>query len=202
MDSDRTYAAGADLAYVRRVLDRESPDPFPRPVALLWAAIALVGFPLFDFAPRAVPVYWTFAGPLGVSLSLWLGRRAARDAGLEDRVQAARWSRHWLGLLIAIALVIVVSMTGRLDWQATGSTILLLLAAFYFTAGVHLHRGLLPIAGLLGVGYVLVLLLSGRVWTWLGVATAAALAATALVARPPREADSDPSIPESDLGPR
>jgi hypothetical protein len=181
MENDRAQAAGEDLEFVRKALAREARAPFPRAVALLWAAIALVGFPLFDFAPSAVPVYWTFAGPLGFAISLWLGRRSARAAGLEDRAEAARWSRHWLGLLIAIALVVVASIAGRLGWQTTGSTILLLLAAFYFTAGIHLHRGLLPVAALLGAGYLLVLFVEGRTWTWLGVATAAALAATALL---------------------
>lgn len=181
MESDRAHAAGEDLEYVRKALAREARAPFPRPIALLWAAIALVGFPLFDVAPSAVPVYWTFAGPLGFALSLWLGRRAARAAGLEDRAEAARWSRHWLGLLIAIALVVVASIAGKLGWQTTGSTILLLLAAFYFTAGIHLHRGLLPVAALLGAGYLVVLFLDGRTWTWLGVAVAAALGATAFL---------------------
>ncbi|GMU66611.1 MAG: hypothetical protein AMXMBFR36_28850 [Acidobacteriota bacterium] len=181
MDADRTRSAGEDLEFVRRALARESRAPFPRSIALLWAGIALVGFPLLDFAREWAPPFWSLAGPVGFGISLWLGGRSARAAGLEDRTEAARWSAHWLGLVIAIGLVVVAAIAGRLDWETTGSTILLLLATTYYGAGVHLHRGLLPVAALLAAGYLLVLFLDGKVWTWIGVATAAALVASSLV---------------------
>jgi len=180
--------AEQDLDYVRRALDRETRGAFPRSIALLWAAIALVGFPLLDVAPARAPRFWGIAGPLGFALSLWLGRRAARAAGVEDQAEAARWSAHWFGLLIAIALVVVASIAGRIDGPTTGSTIILLLAATYYGAGIHLHRGLLPVAALLGAGYLAVLFADGPIWTWVGVATAAALIATGLVSSRTRRA--------------
>lgn len=181
METDRTRGAGEDLEFVRRALVRESRGPFPRTVALFWAVIALIGFPLLDFAPEKAAPFWSLAGPLGFAVSLWLGRRSARVAGLEDREEAKRWSLHWVGLLIAMGLVVVASITGRIDGQTTGSTIVLLLAANYYAAGIHLHRGLLPVAALLGAGYLAVLFVDGPIWTGVGVATATALVATALV---------------------
>lgn len=188
MEADRTHSAEDDLDFVRRAIDRESRGPFPRSVALLWAAVALMGFPLLDFAPERAAPFWSLAGPIGFALSLWLGRRSARAAGVEDRREAARWSAHWVGLLIAIALVVVASIAGRIDGPTTGSTIVLLLAATYYGAGIHLHRGLLPVAALLGAGYLAVLFVDGPVWTGVGVATAAALVATGLVSSRTRRA--------------
>jgi len=188
MAVDRTHSAGDDLEFVRRAIDRESRGPFPRSVALLWAAVALTGFPLLDFAPERAAPFWSLAGPIGFALSLWLGRRSARAAGVEDRREAARWRAHWVGLLIAIALVVVASIAGRIDGPTTGSTIVLLLAATYYGAGIHLHRGLLPVAALLGAGYLAVLFVDGPVWTGVGVATAAALVATGLVSSRTRRA--------------
>lgn len=181
MSSESSRTAEQDLEFVRRALAREAHAPFPRPVALLWAVIALVGFPLLDFARPWAPRYWAVAGPLGFALSLWLARRAARAAGLEDRAESARWAKHWLGLLLAMALVVGASIAGRLDWNQTGATILLLLALTYYGAGVHLHRGLLPVAALLGAGYLFVLFFDRGTWTWLGAATALALVASTFV---------------------
>ena len=65
---------------------------------------------------------------------------------------------------------------------------MLLLAANYYGAGVHLHRGLLPVAALLGAGYLAVLFVDGPIWTWVGVATAVALIATGFVSSRRRRA--------------
>lgn len=181
MEADRLRSTGEDLEFVRRAIDRESRGPFPRSVALLWAAIALLGFPILDFAPRWAAPFWGLAGPIGFAISLGLGRRSARTAGREDRAEAQRWTAHWIGLLIAVALVVGASIGGRIDGPTTGSTIVLLLAATYYGAGIHLHRGLLPVAALLGAGYLAVLFVDGPIWTWVGVATAAALIATGFV---------------------
>lgn len=188
MTAEPTRSTEQDLEFVRGVLERESRGPFPVPVALLWAAIALAGFPLLDFAPERAAPYWSLAGPIGFAISLWLGRRSARAAGVEDREASRRWSAHWVGLLIAVALVVVASIAGRIDGTTTGSTIVLLLAASYHAAGVHLHRGLLPVAALLGAGYLAVLFLDGPVWTGVGVATALALVTTGLVSSRSRRA--------------
>lgn len=170
-----------DLQYVRSAVRRGAAGPFPAAIALLWAAISLAGFALMDFAPRQAPLFWGIAGPAGFLLSLWLGMRSARAAGEEDRAEGRRWAAHWLGLLVAIALAVLAAVAGEASWDAAGATILLLLAIVYYTAGIHLHRALLPVAAILAIGYVFVLYADGRTWTWIGVATAAALVASAFL---------------------
>jgi cell division protein FtsW (lipid II flippase) len=180
--------AEEDLDFLRRVVRRDSGGRVPAAIALLWAAISLVGFGLVDFAPRWVSGFWMVAGPAGFLLSLLIGMRASRAAGEEDRAEGRRWAAHWLGLLAAIALSVLARTTGAVTWEGFGATIVLLVAVAYFTAGVHLARPLLGVAAVLAAGYVAVLLVPGYTWTWLGVLTAAALVATAFLGRRPHGA--------------
>ena len=101
METPQTHAVEDDLQFVRQALDRDSRSPFPRAIGLLWAAIALAGFPLLDFAPRYALPFWAIAGPAGFVVTVWLARRGARAAGEADRAEAGRWQSHWLGLLQA-----------------------------------------------------------------------------------------------------
>jgi hypothetical protein len=180
--------AEEDLQFVRRAVRRDSGGRIPAAIALLWAVISLVGFPLVDFAPHWVPRFWMVAGPAGFLLSLAIGVRSARAAGEADRAEGMRWAAHWLGLLLAIALSVLARTTGAVSWEGFGATIVLLVAVAYFTAGVHLARPLLGVAAVLAAGYVAVLLVPGHTWTWLGVLTAAALVATAFLGRRPHGA--------------
>ena len=178
-----------DLAFVRNAVQREQAGPFPTAIALLWAAISLVGFPLIDLAPRATGLFWAIASPAGFLLSVWLGARSARSAGAVDRRAAARWAWHWLGVLAAAFLAALPALAGALTWDAYAAGVLLLIAVAYFTAGVHLHRSLLAVAAILAAGYLAVLYAPGPTWTYVGVATAAALAGTAFVGRRRRGTD-------------
>jgi hypothetical protein len=136
-----------------------------------------------DVAPRAVPWFWAIASPLGFALSVWLGGRAARSAGEVDRGEGGRWAAHWLGLLGAIALAALAVFAGKISWDAFGAVVLLLVAVAYFAAAVHLHRSLLLVAAILAAGYLIVLYVPGRTWTFVGLATAGALVAVALLGR-------------------
>jgi hypothetical protein len=172
-----------DLQFVRRVVARDAGGAFPLPIAALWAAIAVVGFALVDFAPRQAPLFWVVAGPGGFLASLWLGSRGARRAGEADRGEAFRWGAHWGGLLLAIALSTLAVVAGEASWSGFGATLLLLMGVAYFTAGIHLHRSLLLVAAILAAGYPAVLFLDRYAWTAVGVATAAAMLAGALAGR-------------------
>jgi hypothetical protein len=179
--------AREDLQFVRRAVDR-SAGGLPLSIGLLWAVVSLVGFSLIDLAPAKAAVFWLVAPPVGFLLSLWLGWRSARAAGEQDQREGWRWAAHWGGLLVAIGLASLLVATEQATWSGFGAMVLLLLAVAYFTAGVHLHRGLLPVAGLLAAGFPAVLYLERWAWTALGLAMAAALIASALPKRARRAA--------------
>lgn len=70
--------------------------------------------------------------------------------------------------------------TGILTVDNLNEVMLLLLTLGYFTAGVHADRPLMWIGVLLGLGYVVVTLVSAYAWTMVGFALAIGLAIAGL----------------------
>jgi hypothetical protein len=181
--AEEARQAREDLQFVRSAVRRGVAGAFPLPIAVLWAAISVVGFALVDLAPERSPLFWLVAGPGGFLLSIWLGSRSAREAGESDNAEAWRWILHWGGLLAAIALSTLAVVAGDASWSGFGATLLLIVAVAYFTAGIHLHRSLLLVAAILTAGYPAVLFVERWAWSVVGVAVAAALLAGALAGR-------------------
>jgi hypothetical protein len=176
----------SDIAYVRDTVNRVGPARAPASIPLLWAAITAVGFPLADFAPARVGLFWMIAGPAGFIASALLGWRDARQRGQLNRVEGARWSAHWASLLLAIFLAVLLLESGQLTQKGFEALILLLLALVYFLAGVHLERRMLWIAPVAAGAYVVVLFITGYVWSIVGAVLAIALVGTALLGGPKR----------------
>jgi len=176
----------SDIAYVRETVNRVGPARAPASIPLLWAAITAVGFPLADFAPSRVGLFWMIAGPAGFVASALLGWRDARQRGQLNRAEGARWSAHWASLLLAIFLAVLLLKSGQLTQKGFDALILLLLALVYFLAGVHLESRLLWIAPLLAGSYIVVLFVTGYVWTIVGAVLAIALVAAAVFGGPKR----------------
>jgi hypothetical protein len=91
-------------------------------------------------------------------------------------------------MLLAPGLAAPLAVFGRVEAEVFGQLMVLLLALVYYLAGIHLDRRLLPVAGLLVVGYLSLFVIADWAWTVLGVTTAAALAVCAWLAREPRDA--------------
>jgi hypothetical protein len=173
----------SDLSYVREAVESSDRHPTPASIYLLWAAIGTVGFPILDLAPRYAPWFWLIASPLGLAVSLWLGRRHARRIGQMGRSEGRRHGLHWLGVVLAAALAMPLAVTGRVDGTALGQVILLLVALTYFLAGVHLDRAMLWVSGLLVAGYLALFVVAAWAWTVIGLTLAAGLAACAAAGR-------------------
>ncbi len=166
---------GADLEYVRSIVDNAEPFIGPATIYWMWAAISLVGFSLYDHDPRTGSIFWAFAGPIGGVASLLLGRRAARKQGQASWRIARYHALHWCGMLGAIFLVVALAARGVMGEEALARVILLILAFGYYTAGIYLVRRMLWI-GLLLVGcFVGMLFFKGLGWTIVGVLLALSL---------------------------
>ena len=139
----------SDIRYVRNAMDRSERTPSPRSIYFLWAAIVLVGFPLADFAPRYVPVFWSIAGPGGGLLSGILGWRHARRIGQLDRSTGNRHMAHWGAMLVAIFSIVVLGTVGSMNKDHMHQLILLVIGLSYFLAGLYLDPPLLWV-GILG----------------------------------------------------
>lgn len=117
---------------------------------------------------------------------MWLGRRAGRREGQEDRREGSRWSLHWLGFLAAGVSGWALVAAGQLSAAGFGSLWVLLLALTYFQAGVHLERRMLPVGIVAGIGYLVTLFIPGFGWTVAGVVVAGVLTAQAFLGAPSR----------------
>ena len=165
----------SDLHFVRAVVETAGRDRSPAAIYFLWAILGLCGFALVDVRQTWVSSYWSIAGPAGFVASAYLGWRHARRTGQVTASAASRYLLHWGGMLAAIFLAVLMSISGLLRWDGLGPAILLILALGYFHAGVHLDRALLWIGLLMGASYVFVIFVSAYAWTVVGVVWATAL---------------------------
>jgi hypothetical protein len=174
-----------DVSYVREITRADTLRP-PSSIALLWAALVAVGFPLVDFAPSRVGVFWMIAGPAGFLASCALGWWDARRRGQMSRREGAKWTMHWLALVVAIFLAAPLLQTKQVTGKGFGALVLLLLSLTYFLGGVHLEGKLRWIGLLIAGGYVATFFLSTYVWTIIGGVFALSLALSAFVGEPKR----------------
>jgi hypothetical protein len=169
-----------DLRYVRGLVSESDRGPSPTAIYMMWAAICLAGFPLADFAPQYVGLFWMIAGPLGGLASFVLGWRHSVRMGQMRRDVGVRHGLHWTGMMVAIFLVVPLGVTETITWNAVHRVILLLLTLSYFLAGVHLDRPLLWVGVLMVAAYVALFFINAYQWTIVGVAVAVALAVAGL----------------------
>jgi hypothetical protein len=163
------YVASA----VRR---QEHPSGAPA-IYFLWAAVVLVGFSLPDFAPHAAGPCWFIAGITGGLLSWWLGARAGRKAGINDKDLGWRYGAHWMIAGFGFLLAGLPLIVGQVSIVAGTSSFLLVGGLVYALAGVHLERPLLWSGLLMLAAYVvLVIFQPPYVWTITGATIALSLA--------------------------
>ena len=176
MSDENNYEG--DLKYVREVVERSEGKVAPASIYYLWAILCLIGFPLVDFAPHSVGLFWMIAGPVGFLLSGFLGWHYSKTRGQVSSREGLFVALHYLGTLVAMALVSLMVINGVLLHAGIPQVIILILALSYFTAGLYQDRPLMWMGVLLGISYVLVTLVSGPVWTIVGVVIAGSLVAT------------------------
>jgi len=172
-----TQTAADDLSYVKHALDRGERSPFPPAIAVLWAVISAIGFSLNDLAPERAGLYWGVAAPLGFLLSIWLGHRGSRAAGVMDRREGMRWALHFGSLLLAFFVAGVGVALGAFSGAQMGGIALLLCGLAFLLAGIHLARRLAWVGLVMLAGLPLVLLLDQWRWTVVGAASALAMLA-------------------------
>jgi hypothetical protein len=176
LQQDLDYIAGA----VRR---RDRPVGVPA-IYFLWAAIIAVGFALPDFAPRSSNLFWLVAGIGGGLLSWWLGARAERRSGINDRELGLRYGLHWGIGGIAFVLTFLPLLLGRVPAQQGGAQFLFTTGLLYALAGVHLERPLLWSGLLMLAAYgVMTVFVPPYAWTITGVVIALSLVWAGLAAQ-------------------
>jgi hypothetical protein len=114
--------------------------------------LTLVGVAYASFSRQSMVSYWELLAPVIGLLCVVLGWPHAPD-------QAARWrliwtqALHWLAFLVAMNLLLLSGVASLLSPDATGLTILTLLALGTFVAGVHIGAWQICVLGMImGLG--------------------------------------------------
>ena len=179
-----------DLRFVREVVQRAEDSRPPTALYLLWAAIVLVGFPLPDFSPSHVFLYWAIVGPVGFVASAVLARRHGMQLGVDDRRYGRRSLLHWGVMFLVLALAILLPWSGTLTWEGLAPLAMLLCTSAYLMASIHLDRRLVWPGLMMGAGYAVVLGSFEYRWTLVGVLVALGMVLSAWVGSRPRVAAS------------
>jgi hypothetical protein len=105
------------------------------PYAVVWV-LTLFGVAYTGFAKQTLIAYWEFLALAIAVLCVVTGWRYADDRRSRWRLI---WTQalHWLAILGAMNLVLLPTMQTMLNIDATGLSILMLLALGTFIAGVH-----------------------------------------------------------------
>lgn len=158
-----------DLNYVASAVRRQEYRGGVPAVYFLWAVIVLIGFSLPDFAPRIAGPYWFATGIGGGLLSWWLGERAGRRSGFNDKAMGQLYGRHWMIAGVAFLLAGLPVMLGQVSLANGTSSFLLVGGVVYALAGVHLERPLLWSGLLMLAAYVVMVIFQPPyVWTITG----------------------------------
>src|SRR6202049_5260298 len=114
--------------------------------------LTLFGVAHASFSRQSMVGYWEFLAPVIGLLCIILGWPHAPD-------KAARWrlvwtqALHWLAFLVAMNLLLLSGVATLLSPDATGLTILTLLALGTFVAGVHIQSWQICVLGMvMGLG--------------------------------------------------
>jgi len=114
--------------------------------------LTLFGVAYASFSRQSMVGYWEFLAPVIGLLCVVIGWPHAPDRAAHLRLL---WTQalHWLAFLVAMNLLLLSGVASLLSPDATGLTILTLLALGTFVAGVHTQSWQICILGMvMGLG--------------------------------------------------
>lgn len=127
-------------------------------------ALSAIGIGVTDFAPRYGFWYWMAMVPIFGAFSLYTGWSKARDQGLGISSVIRSQLLHWIGLLIAIALVFFLLSAGRINNTEAGLVALLMFSFATFLAGVHFDWRYMVVGIILALALVGAALVQRFIW--------------------------------------
>ena len=173
-----------DVAFVREAVEKRDRMQYNSiAIALLWAIILIAGYIVNDFRPEVSHLFWPIASSIGFLISIWIGVRAMRVAGIA-RSDGAKHIPHWTSLFFTIAAIVFIALRHGLDGWVMGQFITLISGVTWYLGGLHLDRrfllpGVVSIVSAPAVDY-----LAPYPWTMAGLAIAASLIISAIWMKP------------------
>ena len=96
-----------------------------------------LGIAVTHFSPRYGVWLWVFLTLIFAAVSVFHGFDRHREQGQKTIPSMGSWLLHWLGLLLALFLVLFLETSGRMNSADAGLTSLLMVAIVTFLGGVH-----------------------------------------------------------------
>ncbi|MFO7987096.1 MAG: hypothetical protein R6U38_14655 [Desulfatiglandaceae bacterium] len=96
-----------------------------------------LGIAITDFSPQYGVWFWIFLTLVFAGVSFSYGLNRPGEPGRTGIRSVPTWILHWLGLLLALLLVLFLETSGRMNSADAGLTSLLVVAIVTFLAGVH-----------------------------------------------------------------
>ena len=129
--------------------------------------LAIIGIAITDFDRYYGLRYWLVMVPVFAGASIFAGWSRARAEGENTtkilRIQAF----HWLASALAVYLVYLLQVTGRMNKEAAGLVTLLTVALGTFLAGVHFSWRFCVLGGILFLTVVAAAFLETFFWVFL-----------------------------------
>jgi hypothetical protein len=109
--------------------------------------LAIFGIAYTSYSKQSMVGYWEFLAPVICVACIASGWAQAGDEKARLRLVGTQ-ALHWLAFLVAMNLVLLASVQEIMNANATGLTILMLLALGAFTAGVHIFAWQICLVGI------------------------------------------------------
>jgi hypothetical protein len=129
--------------------------------------LAIIGIAITDFDRYYGLRYWLIMVPVFAGASIFAGWSRARAEG-ENPTRILRLQAfHWLASALAVYLVYLLQITGRMNKEAAGLVTLLTIALGTFLAGVHFSWRFCVLGGILFLTVVAAAFLETFFWVFL-----------------------------------
>jgi len=159
-------------------------------ILVVLLTLSAVGIAISEVLPREAFGYWLAMVPVFGGVSLFAGWSRAREQGMTAVGVLRNQLLHWVALAVAVCLVFLLEVTGRMSSEDAALVALLALALTTFLAGVHFDWRYCVVGAVLAAAVVAVAVLKEFLWV---LVIAAVAVAAFLVYRARRGAPSDPS---------
>ncbi|HMB30959.1 MAG TPA: hypothetical protein VKN82_03960 [Desulfohalobiaceae bacterium] len=98
--------------------------------------LSCLGIGITDFSPHYGVRYWIIITAVFALISIFFGFSKNKELGYGTKYVFTQ-ILHWLGLLLAIFMILYLEGSGRINSEAAGLVTLLIVAVVSFLSGVH-----------------------------------------------------------------
>jgi len=147
--------------------------------------LAIIGIAITDFDRYHGLRYWLIMVPVFAGASIYTGWSRARAEGENPAKIIRTQAFHWLASALAVYLVYLLQITGRMNKEAAGLVTLLTVALGTFLAGVHFSWRFCVLGAILFLTVLAAAFLESFFWVFLIPAVIAGAALVFLKRRKP-----------------